>query len=140
MADPAIRKIYDWATKFRGALGDPNILANDGFWETVSRYGAQYERKDYGDVVEAMPAGPAKDAAVNVEDLFNTIGDAPEADTNDNQWKSANLDSMKQALDAFIATDPAPPPQDAEMAGGKKRRKTRKSKGKSRRARYSRRR
>ncbi len=56
---------------------------------------------------------------------------------DDNQWKSEKLDELKRKLDAFLATDPDPAPNDVAMAGGR-RRKTRK--GKSRRSRYSRRR
>jgi len=83
-------------------------------------------------------ARAAFDSATQVYlEAYDEVEDGQNPD--DNQWKSEKLDELKRKLDAFLATDPDPGPNDAAMAGGKKkRRKTRKRR--LGRHRYSRRR
>ncbi len=136
----AVRRAYNWAASFRRGLDDPNILsgrrvyeaANRGFKAIPLKKGLAEFTPDARDAYIALYE--ANEAAVTEVALERQ-------DPNDNQWKTAVLDRLKRLADAFLATDPDPPPQDVEMAGGKKRRrKTRKGKTRSRRARYSRRR
>jgi hypothetical protein len=146
MADPAfVRRYYDWAGEFRRALDAPDILQNDRFWQTVEQFMNRNAQEDLDAVVMVLPRNQ-QNAGMDVNDVYNDIDrdiHTRRQDPNDNQWKSTRLGEIKRALDALIAVDPGAPPQDAEMAGGKKRRrKTRKGKSRkaSRRARYSRRR
>ena len=133
-----MRRAYDWAASFRSDLDKKNIFEGTGVYQAVEQ----------GFISIPLEEGLAK-FTQDANDAYIALHEANEAaltevkedgqDPNDNQWKTAVVDKLKQLADAFLATDPDPPPQDVEMAGGKKRRrKTRK--GKSRRARYSRRR
>ncbi len=141
MADPAfIRRYFDWAGEFRRALDAPDILQNGRFMQTVTQFMNRNDQEDLDDAVMVLPQNQQM-AGLDVNEVHEAILDDIQLrrqNPNDNQWKTTKLNDMKGALDRLIALDPGAPPQDADMAGGKKRRrKTRK--GKSRR-RYSRRR
>jgi hypothetical protein len=142
MEDDPVRRAYDWAASFRSDLDKKNIFEGVGVYQAVEQ-GFQSIPLEEG-LAEFTPAAATAYDALHEANEAALTEVKKGQDPNDNQWKTAVVDKLKQLADAFLATDPDPPPQDVEMAGGKKRRrKTRKRKtrkGKSRRARYSRRR
>jgi hypothetical protein len=139
----AVRRAYDWAASFRRDLDDPNILSGRRVYETANQ--GFNSSPIEGGLAEFTPAAREAFDALHQANEDAVMEVAEEGrNPEDNQWKSGVLDRLKRLADAFLATDPDPPPRDAEMAGGKnRRRKTRKGKSRksrSRRARHSRRR
>jgi hypothetical protein len=139
----AVRRAYDWAASFRRDLDDPNIFDGQRVYQAVQQgFNAIPIEEGLAEFTPAASEAYADLYQAN-EDAVTEVA-AEGQDPNDNQWKTAVHDRLVRLADAFLATDPSPPPQDAEMAGGKKRRrKTRKGKSRksrSRRARHSHRR
>lgn len=146
---PETRRLFERLERLRADLNAPNIRDGSVLYRTLFNYLTRGDR----DVVRTIQSLPPD--AKRVFDLHHDIADEQLAlvednrgDRTDARWKTETLNRFLPALDRFMALNPfasvpgrssaAEGGESGPEASGGKRRKTRK--GKSRRARYSRRR
>ena len=151
-ATPVYYRLFERVRKFKAALNAPNIREGEVLFETLQNYLESWPRE----LVKAQdsipePANEIFERHMDEATRFVSLVEDEEAEPDDRAWRDDALNAVLPKVDEALALDPflvaaaaAPEPEgpnDTEMKGGKKRRKTRKGKSRrSRRARYSRRR
>jgi hypothetical protein len=131
--------LYASVRELRATLDAPDILEGTRLYDTLRRYSEEYVEEETYHVADYLStrSEEAHAAAVAVSwEISRAVSAVAtgQREATDMEWKRQSLFRIKEWIDEFLSI-----PQSPGVNGGK-RRKTRKGKGRSRRARYSRRR